>query len=132
MPLIEDSSAKWREFVQGEHTTCYSHAHGMQYVTDVREKYIWFHHTGDEQFFDLSKDPGECVDLSKDPVKSDRVSFWRGRLAEINEKRGDPRGSGGRLVEQSEGAMSLSPNYQKWKDRAFEKESNLRQKDTVL
>tara|TARA_B100001250_G_scaffold381443_1_gene373747 strand:- start:11601 stop:12137 length:537 start_codon:yes stop_codon:yes gene_type:complete len=76
--------------------------------------------------------PGECVDLSKDPVKSDRVSFWRGRLAEINEKRGDPRGSGGRLVEQPEGAMILSPNYQKWKDRAFEKESNLRQKDTVL
>ena len=70
--------------------------------------------------------------MSKDPVKSDRVSFWRGRLAEINEKRGDPRGSGGRLVEQPEGAMILSPNYQKWKDRAFEKESNLRQKDTVL
>ncbi|MEE3234642.1 MAG: arylsulfatase [Candidatus Latescibacterota bacterium] len=132
LPLVEDPLAKWRKFVQGEHTTCYDQAHGMQYVTDGREKYIWFHHTGDEQFFDLSKDPGECFDLSKDPFKSDRLSFWRGCLAEINEKRGDPRGRGGRLVEQPEGAMSLSPNYQKWKDRAFEKESNLRQKVTVL
>ena len=126
LSLAEDSLVPWREFVQGEHTTCYDHAHGMQYITDGREKFIWFHHTGDEQFFDLVSDPGECFDLSKDPVKSGRLSFWRRCLAEINEKRGDPRGSGGRLLEQPEGAMTLSPNYQKWKDLAFEKENNSR------
>ena len=65
LSLAEDSSVPWREFVQGEHTTCYDHAHGMQYITDGREKFIWFHHTGDEQFFDLTSDPGECFDLSK-------------------------------------------------------------------
>ena len=108
----------WREFVQGEHTTCYDHEHGMQYVTDGREKYVWFHHTGAEQFFDLVADPGECLDLAADPAAQARVEVWRQRLAVVNERRGDPRGQGGRLVTQPDGALRLSPNYERWQARA--------------
>lgn len=111
-------TAGWRDFVQGEHTTCYTHEHGMQYVTDGREKYIWFHHTGKEQFFDLAADPLECRDLAADPQYEGRLELWRDRLAQVNEERGDPRGSGGRLVPQPEGALRLSPNYDRWKARA--------------
>ena len=51
LDIARGQADRWREFVQGEHTTCYTREHGMQYVTDGHEKYIWFHHTGEEQFF---------------------------------------------------------------------------------
>lgn len=108
----------WRDFVQGEHTQCYDHEHGMQYATDGEEKYIWFHHTGEEQFFDLRDDPGECRNLAADPSAAERVAAWRQRLARVNEERGDPRGHGGRLVPQPQGALRLSPNYARWRDQA--------------
>ncbi len=114
---IRDPDAPWRDFVQGEHTTCYTRELGMQYVTDGREKYIWFHITGREQFFDLEKDPLECHDLASDPAAEKRIAPWRKRLAEINEKRGDPRGKNGKLVPQPDGALTFSPNYARWKQR---------------
>ncbi|MEE2753020.1 MAG: arylsulfatase, partial [Candidatus Latescibacterota bacterium] len=52
LKLARDPDSDWREFVQGEHTTCYDRDYGMQYVTDGREKYIWYHHTDEEMFFD--------------------------------------------------------------------------------
>ena len=120
LDIARGQADSWREFVQGEHTTCYTREHGMQYVTDGHEKYIYFHHTGEEQFFNLDDDPLECCELSKDPACADRVALWRGRLAEINENRGDPRGQNGELVPQVDGALSLSPNYYKWKERCGE------------
>jgi hypothetical protein len=91
----------------------------MQYVTDGKEKYVWFHHTGKELFFDLRNDPLECHDLAKDPDAQTRVQVWRQRLATINEDRGDPRGQNGELVVQ-EKAITLTDNYYKWRDRAAE------------
>lgn len=107
----------WREFVQGEYTSCYRHDQGMQFVTDGREKYLWFHHTGQERLFDLAADPGECRDLAALPAARPRLEHWRSVLAEINERRGDPRGQGGRLIVQ-ERALTLSPFYQRWKEAA--------------
>tara|TARA_B100000809_G_scaffold16917_1_gene15100 strand:- start:470 stop:877 length:408 start_codon:yes stop_codon:yes gene_type:complete len=118
LSLVRDGADGWRAFVQGEHTTCYDAEHGMQYVTDGCQKYIWFHHSGAEQFFDLTADPGECVDLSADAAWQSRIDVWRQRLATVNETRGDPRGQGGELVPQTDGALRLSPNYARWRDRA--------------
>jgi arylsulfatase A-like enzyme len=118
LDLARGQSEDWRDCVQGEHTTCYDKEHGMQYVTDGHEKYIWFHHTGEEQFFNLDEDPLECQELSKHPDYQERVALWRSRLAHINEQRGDPRGQNGQLVSQPDGALSLSPNYTKWKEQA--------------
>ncbi len=56
--------------------------------------------------------------MSGDPPYETRIVLWRRRLAEVNEKRGDPRGQNGELVPQPDGALSLSPNYQKWKEAA--------------
>jgi arylsulfatase len=117
LPLLRSPEAPWREFVQGEHTTCYRPEYGMQYLTDGREKYIWFHHTGREQFFDLRNDPQELHDLATDTSARGRIREWRRRLAEINEHRGDPRGHNGELVVQKQ-ALTLSPNYQRWADAA--------------
>jgi arylsulfatase A-like enzyme len=118
LPLCRDEAGPWREFVQGEHTTCYDEEHGMQYVTDGREKFVWFHHTGEEQLFNLDADPGECADLSTDLAWQERIGIWRRRLADINEQRGDPRGCDGALVVQPGGALRLSPQYEVWKEQA--------------
>lgn len=116
-PLLKDEKSDWREFIQGEFTSCYTRETGMQYVTDGLEKYIWFHHTGDEQFFDLRNDPDECHDLSQNPEVADRIDLWRERLATINERRGDPRGKDGKLVPQIDrDALKRSPNYDRWKE----------------
>ncbi|MBI5393924.1 MAG: arylsulfatase [Verrucomicrobia bacterium] len=117
LPLLRDPRAEWREFIQGEHTVCYLNDYGMQYITDGRRKYIWFHHTGRERFFDLTADPQELRDLGNEPGARVRVFEWRKRLAEINERRGDPRGKHGELVVQQR-ALALSPHYAQWRDAA--------------
>lgn len=120
--LCRGDRSGWRRYIQGEHSTSYTHEAAMQYITDGREKYIWFHRTGHHQLFDLTRDPMECHDLSKDPTAQERIEYWSRQLAEINERRGDPRGKNGRLIPQPDGVMSLSPNYWKWKQRADELE----------
>ena len=120
-PARGDTSG-WREFVMGEHTRSYPWEwdYGMQYVTDGKEKYVWFHAADRERFFDLEADPLELHDLSADPSAQERIERWRTRLADVNERRGDPRGCNGKLVSQGRDAIVLSPNYDRWKARAEE------------
>jgi arylsulfatase A-like enzyme len=109
----------WRDYIMGEHTWSYTDDLASQFVTDGKEKYIWFHYTGKELFFDLEADPGECRDLSRDPSAQERVALWRQRLAQVNEERGDPRGKDGKLHVQEPGAaIHLNDNYYKWKKAA--------------
>lgn len=105
-----------REWFMGEYTACYDPRYGMQFGVSATEKYIWFHHTGDEQFFDLANDRGETRNLIDDPAWAARIDLWRQRLAETNERRGDPRGKNGKLVVQPNfSALPRSPNYDRWK-----------------
>ncbi len=76
-----------REWLQGEHAAGFGQAH--QFVTDGREKYIWFTQSGEELFFDLTEDPQEEHDRSDDPAYADRVDLWRTRLAQVLAERGD-------------------------------------------
>lgn len=71
-----------REWIGGEHAACYSDNEAMQFLTDGKEKYIWFTATGREQLFDLQKDPYECHDLSESQEMQERLLLWRRRLIE--------------------------------------------------
>lgn len=88
----------WREFIHGEHSPCYHPNNAMQYLTDGKEKYIWFPRTGREQFFDLTESRDELHDKSRDPGAQERVALWRGRLIELLSARGDGFADGQRLV----------------------------------
>ena len=88
----------WREFFHGEHSPCYSAEEAMHYLTDGKEKYIWFPTTGEEQLFDLAKDRQELHNLSRDPARAERVAMWRERLVELLGKRGDGFSDGKRLL----------------------------------
>jgi len=93
----------WREFIHGEHSPCYGPDNAMHYLTDGREKYIWFPTTGEEQFFDLTDDRRELHDLSNDVGAAERVALWRDRLIKLLGARGDGFSDGERLLLRPEG-----------------------------
>lgn len=111
--LMLGSVQDWRQYVHGEHSTCYSEEQEMQYVTDGRTKYIWFPRIHREQLFDLTADPGECRDLSELPHERERLQLWRERL--INELAPRQAGlvEGGRLVSQAGKPYLVSPHYKR-------------------
>ena len=88
----------WREFLHGEHSPCYALEEAMHYMTDGREKYIYFPATGEEQFFDLADDRQELADLAHDLAQATRVALWRKRLIDLLGKRGDGFSDGERLL----------------------------------
>lgn len=78
LPLCRGTDkVSWRNYIHGEHA--YG-ARSNHFVTDGREKYIWFSQTGEEQFFDLHNDPSECVNLAGHPEWAARVALWRDRV----------------------------------------------------
>jgi arylsulfatase len=88
----------WRDYLHGEHSPCYALDQGMHYLTDGREKYIWFPATGEEQFFDLRADRRELHNLAADPAHRDRVAAWRERLIGLLADRGDGFSDGRQLI----------------------------------
>ena len=89
LPLMRGES--WaREYIHGECARLETIGSGMQYLTDGREKYIWYPGLGKEQLFDLGADPREEHDLAKDPAAEERIRPWRERL--IRELAGRPEG----------------------------------------
>lgn len=79
-----------RNYIHGECARLETIHTGMQYVTDGKEKYIWYPALGKEQFFDLQRDPKEQRDLTKTEGYEERIALWRKRL--IQELIGRPEG----------------------------------------
>jgi len=104
--FLRGESPEWRPYLHGEHSACYHPTNAMQYLTDGKEKYIWFPPTGEEQLFDLREDPQELHDLSKDPEAQPRLTTWRDRLIKELTARGDPLTDGERLIPSGTRAAS--------------------------
>ncbi len=100
MPAMRGEGAEWREYLHGEHAACYSDDNAMQYLTDGKEKYVWFPPTGRERLFDLVADPMEMHDLVDDPDSAERVALWRRRMVEQLADRADGFSDGERLIER--------------------------------
>lgn len=112
MPLLNQNKVTkkvWdREWIHGEHARCYSPDEAMQFMTDGKTKYIWFTHTGEEQLFDLSKDPYECNELSKDEKYEEILLTWRQRMIEyLATRKEDTLSDGTQLL------TGLLPAYRK-------------------
>jgi arylsulfatase A-like enzyme len=98
LPLLEKAPADagWREYTHGEHGLA---KRSTQFLTDGREKYIWFTHHGREQLFDLQQDPQETRDLAGDPDHRERLECWRSRLVkELAPRTEDGMSDGKRLI----------------------------------
>lgn len=97
LPLLRGESA-WREFLHGEHAPCYEKKDGMQYLTDGKEKFIWYTQSGEEQFFDLRNDPNECKNLIRTQTHATRVELWRKRMVAQLASRPEGFSDGTRLI----------------------------------
>lgn len=86
-----------REYIHGEIARVAGLGSGMHYLTDGKEKYIWWPGFGTEQFFHLPDDPLECNDLSSSPEWRERMAVWRGRLIQMLDGRPEGFVESGRL-----------------------------------
>ena len=112
LPLVNEPNPQWRQYIDLEHATCYSPDNYWCALTDGKIKYIWFFHSGNEQLFDLQKDPHELKNLSADKNYAKRLAEMRTAMIEHLKERGDEFVKDGKLVIR-EKTMLYSPNYPK-------------------
>jgi arylsulfatase len=114
LKLVRNPSTPWRQFIDLEHNICYAPSNNWNALTDGRTKYIFHAFNGEEQLFDLQKDPHELNDLSK-VVESDQLlRLWRQRLLLHFEQRGEPFLVNGQLGLRPKG-VPFSPNFPRLK-----------------
>lgn len=110
LPLLKDPQANWRPYIDLEHATCYENANYWSALTDGKMKYIWFFHTGKEQLFDLSKDPHELKNKSRDKKYNKILTEWRKHMISHLSERGEPYVKNGQLNVFEETILT-SPSY---------------------
>lgn len=95
LPLAMGKRSSWRSYVHGELALF---GQSIQWLTDGREKYVWFSGSGTEQLFNLDDDPNELRDLARAGGHESRVKRWRSLL--VKELKGREEGfvRGGKLV----------------------------------
>lgn len=97
LPLLGNPRAPWRDYIHGEHAWGPASNH---FITDGKDKYIWFSQSGREQFFDLASDPEELHDLSQsvDPSIQERMTKFRNNLINELKDREEGYSDGFRLI----------------------------------
>ena len=110
--LVQEEKPEWRRWIDMEHATCYSDHNYWCALTDGKMKYIWFVHTGEEQLFDLVKDPKETKDVSKERKYRKQLEELRAAMVDHLSERGEEWVKDGKLVIREE-SMLYSPNYPK-------------------
>ncbi len=110
LALARGDTEGWREYIDLEHDVCYSPENHWNALTDGRTKYIFHVLDGEEQLFDLRKDPGEQNDLASAPEWAKELRRWRNRLIAHLAERGATFVKNGTLVLRPE-RMLYSPNY---------------------
>ncbi|HPR83398.1 MAG TPA: arylsulfatase [Pontiellaceae bacterium] len=106
--ILRDSACPWRDTLEIEHGSQYFSEDAYVALTDKRYKYIYFTQTGDQQLFDLKKDPKELNNIT-DPVL---LAAWRKRMVAFLSERGEEWVKNGDLVLQTR-RMLYSPNFKK-------------------
>ena len=110
LSLVRGQESGWRQWIDLEHNICYSPSNHWNALTDGRWKYIFHAQDGEEQLFDLNRDPRELEDLAKASGYGARLQEWRNRLIEHLSERGEGFVKNGQLVLRPQGMMT-SPNF---------------------
>ncbi len=114
LPLLEKGKTPWREYIDIEHATAYWNENYWCALTDGKMKYVWFLRTGEEQLFNLEKDPYELHDLARDASASKELEKMRKAMVEHLRERGEEWVKDDRLVVRQKNLL-YSPNYPKKK-----------------
>lgn len=93
--LDEEKPEKFREYIHGEHA---GGKMGNQYILTENAKYIWYTQTGEEQFFDLKKDPYEMVNEIDSIIYKGKINYLRNILIKKLKDRPEGYSDGNKLV----------------------------------
>jgi len=93
--LIEERNSTWREYIHGEHSFGEDSNH---YIVTKRDKFLWFSQRGEEQYFDLEKDPKELTNLINSEEYKDRIDYLRKILIRKLEGREEGYTDGNKLL----------------------------------
>lgn len=94
-PYLFGVDTPLRAYLHGEHS---GGALGNQYIVTKESKYIWYMESGEEQFFDLKKDPTECNNRIKDEAYKEEVTRLRNQLITCLKDRPEGYVKNGQLV----------------------------------
>lgn len=72
--LIEERDFTWREYIHGEHSFGEDSNH---YIVTKKDKFLWFSQRGEEQYFDLEKDPKELTNRINSEEYKERIDYLR-------------------------------------------------------
>ncbi|NGU66708.1 arylsulfatase [Clostridium perfringens] len=93
--LIEERDSTWREYIHGEHSFGVDSNH---YIVTKRDKFLWFSQRGEEQYFDLEKDPKELTNRINSEEYKERIDYLRKILIKELEGREEGYTDGNRLL----------------------------------
>ncbi|MCE5326394.1 MAG: arylsulfatase [Planctomycetaceae bacterium] len=79
----------WRTHLDMEHSQIYDSKNAWNSLTDGHHKYIYFTLTGEQQLFDLDKDPAELNNLAGDAGSAALLGQWRKRMIAHLQPRGE-------------------------------------------
>ncbi len=87
--LVKGGNCEWRKYIDLEHSTCYSPDNYWCALTDGKIKYVWRFHTGEEELFDLAKDPQELKNVAKEKKYAAKLREMRGEMVKHLAERGE-------------------------------------------
>ena len=93
--LIEERNSTWREYIHGEHSFGEDSNH---YIVTKKDKFLWFSQRGEEQYFDLEKDPKELTNLIDSEEYKERIAYLRKILIRELEGREEGYTDGNKLL----------------------------------
>ncbi|MCG7408521.1 arylsulfatase [Paenibacillus sp. ACRRX] len=102
-------ASAWRSYLHGEQAQGDASNH---WLTNGKEKYIWFSQTGVEQYFDLVHDPLELHNAVHDSEKAARVVYWRNILVQELSGREEGYSNGQKLIVGCRPIATLSHVYE--------------------
>ena len=112
--LAVGKNAPWRKYIDLEHATCYSNENYWYALTDGKVKYVWRYYTGEEELYDLIKDPSELSNLVKEKKYQKLLLNMRAETVANLSERGEGYVKDGKLVVRKS-TLLYSPNYPKSK-----------------
>ena len=114
LSLAKGTETEWRKYIDLEHATCYSDDNYWCALTDGKIKYVWRFYTGEEQLFDLAKDPKELHNAVNDKKYKKLLTGMRAETIRHLSERGEEFVKDGQLVVRKK-TMLYGPNYPKEK-----------------
>lgn len=113
IPLLQGKT-EWRQYIHGEHCTCYHTDQENHFITDGHYKLVWLDNLDTWQFFDLDRDPGECHNCILEESYQKEIEQFRKYLYEELLERQSPLVDDNGFVPKTSGENLQSPHYRKY------------------